>query len=434
MDKQEKNTKLALIRASEAIRNKFKKLHNSESEQYIQNEKKFKPITNKMENLFSEKRINSAVEDIGDNRSENVDRSNESMVWDRTNSALQENRRENGNRSNESMAWDDYIENVPEENNESIEMLSVLDDINSSIFEENARSSTPIQPNLHLRSNIPIPTNQKRSRRNDSSAFLSPVSTKKNRHDEQQRCAANKNSVKRNQPEENSTFLKPGSKKPKNAVVDRHERAKRKWDMKNFIKKKINTKTDIQNMRKELLSNSKKNAKGNKVKKGKTDRGHNMWHMSDIEEANIDKEEKQKKRSENNYNSSSDDDYDPDTYFKRPKFAESDIDPVTHEQIVRKRNGIAFQGASRYTRSININAANDSKRKQLRPEEKLKKVDGSGLMQYLDVKKDYVYWDDPNELVDRLRLLIASTNAGHNGHRNEIISIIEELHEKNIIY
>lgn len=245
MDKQEKNTKLALIRASEAIRNKFKKLHNSESEQYIQNEKKFKPITNKMENLFSEKRINSAVEDNGENRSENGDRSNESMIWDRTNSAVQEeNRRENGNRSNESMAWDDYIENVPEENDESIEMLSALGDINSRIFEENARSSTPIQPNLHLRSNIPIPTNQKRSRRNDSSAFLNPVSTKKNRHDEPQRCAAKKNSVKRNQPEENSTFIKPGSKKPKNTVVDRHERAKRKWDMKNFIKKKINTKTE----------------------------------------------------------------------------------------------------------------------------------------------------------------------------------------------
>lgn len=43
------------------------------------------------------------------------------------------------------------------------------------------------------------------------------------------------------------------------------------------------------------------------------------------------------------------------------------------------------------------------------------------------------YWDDPNELIERLRLLTSSTSAGHTGHNNEIISIIEELREANII-
>lgn len=46
---------------------------------------------------------------------------------------------------------------------------------------------------------------------------------------------------------------------------------------------------------------------------------------------------------------------------------------------------------------------------------------------------NYTYWDDPNELVDRLRLLLASQSAGHTNHNNEIISIIEELHEAKII-
>jgi hypothetical protein len=46
---------------------------------------------------------------------------------------------------------------------------------------------------------------------------------------------------------------------------------------------------------------------------------------------------------------------------------------------------------------------------------------------------DYIYWDDPNELIERLKLLIASKNAGNNNHDNEIISIIEELKEANII-
>lgn len=48
-------------------------------------------------------------------------------------------------------------------------------------------------------------------------------------------------------------------------------------------------------------------------------------------------------------------------------------------------------------------------------------------------KNTYTYWDNPNELVERLRLLIASQSAGHTGHTNEIISIIEELKEAKII-
>lgn len=58
---------------------------------------------------------------------------------------------------------------------------------------------------------------------------------------------------------------------------------------------------------------------------------------------------------------------------------------------------------------------------------------GSGLMNYSKNKLDYVYWDDPNELVNRLKLLLASQEAGHNNHKNEITSILEELREANII-
>lgn len=46
---------------------------------------------------------------------------------------------------------------------------------------------------------------------------------------------------------------------------------------------------------------------------------------------------------------------------------------------------------------------------------------------------DLVYWDDPNELIERLKLLIASRDAGNSNHDNEIISIIEELKEADII-
>ena len=38
---------------------------------------------------------------------------------------------------------------------------------------------------------------------------------------------------------------------------------------------------------------------------------------------------------------------------------------------------------------------------------------------------DYVHWDDPNKLVNRLRMLMASQSSGHTGHRNEIVLILE---------
>ncbi|KYM95044.1 hypothetical protein ALC62_14315 [Cyphomyrmex costatus] len=61
---------------------------------------------------------------------------------------------------------------------------------------------------------------------------------------------------------------------------------------------------------------------------------------------------------------------------------------------------------------------------------------GAGVpttMRVTDDKVDYVHWDDPNELVDRLQLLDASRTAGNNAHDNEILSILEELREAGFI-
>lgn len=60
----------------------------------------------------------------------------------------------------------------------------------------------------------------------------------------------------------------------------------------------------------------------------------------------------------------------------------------------------------------------------------IKSVLGSGMMVHdTQPYTKYVYWDSANELVDRLRILIASKQAGHNAHDAEIFSIIEELRE-----
>ena len=44
-----------------------------------------------------------------------------------------------------------------------------------------------------------------------------------------------------------------------------------------------------------------------------------------------------------------------------------------------------------------------------------------------------MYWDDPNELVERLYLLLAAKSAGHTNLDNEIIEIESELREGHFI-
>lgn len=45
-----------------------------------------------------------------------------------------------------------------------------------------------------------------------------------------------------------------------------------------------------------------------------------------------------------------------------------------------------------------------------------------------------IYWDDPNALVERLKLLTDSQKAGNNSHQNEMVSIINGLKEAGIIH
>lgn len=63
------------------------------------------------------------------------------------------------------------------------------------------------------------------------------------------------------------------------------------------------------------------------------------------------------------------------------------------------------------------------------PESKI----GSGLYKDVLPQTQLVYYDDPNELVTRLNLLTSSQSVGNTGVNNEIISILEELRERNII-
>lgn len=67
---------------------------------------------------------------------------------------------------------------------------------------------------------------------------------------------------------------------------------------------------------------------------------------------------------------------------------------------------------------------------------------GGSISRELPLEKEFVpytdniayeYYDDPNEICDRLRLLVMSKASGNTNHDQEINSIIEELREAYII-
>ena len=59
---------------------------------------------------------------------------------------------------------------------------------------------------------------------------------------------------------------------------------------------------------------------------------------------------------------------------------------------------------------------------------------GSGIKIASDNKTEFQYWKDPNSLIDELRLLHYSQDAGNTGVSNKIQSIIDALLKEEIIF
>lgn len=63
-------------------------------------------------------------------------------------------------------------------------------------------------------------------------------------------------------------------------------------------------------------------------------------------------------------------------------------------------------------------------------------MQGKGVMETLNLtnkRVEYIPYDNPNKLVDRLRVLLASQAAGHHGHDNEIIYLVAALRKAHYI-
>lgn len=55
-------------------------------------------------------------------------------------------------------------------------------------------------------------------------------------------------------------------------------------------------------------------------------------------------------------------------------------------------------------------------------------------MEYTEAPKEFVYYDDPNELVERFKKLEASEQVGNNNNKHEINVILQELARIGIIH
>lgn len=76
------------------------------------------------------------------------------------------------------------------------------------------------------------------------------------------------------------------------------------------------------------------------------------------------------------------------------------------------------------------------KSNELKPKKRRIKYSGKGVeKKFIPYSENivYEYYDDPNELVERLMLLTSSKGAGNSNHDQEMNSIVEELRERNII-
>lgn len=107
-----------------------------------------------------------------------------------------------------------------------------------------------------------------------------------------------------------------------------------------------------------------------------------------------------------------------------------------HKRYYQKNQQVDGSRLPKYTKIISplIHFDSESSMSSSNSGSSRSKSVGYGLQKEVNNNTiDYVYWYDVNELVDRLRLLIASNQAGNNNHRNEIVSILEELKEAGYI-
>lgn len=117
--------------------------------------------------------------------------------------------------------------------------------------------------------------------------------------------------------------------------------------------------------------------------------------------------------------------------FKRIPDSEiyTETDLNAYRDILIKTNG----HKKGYERQGRINRNNSLKYRHVIEKLFPKDLYGKGLLSKNMFEPDHFHWEDVNDLCNRLRLIVASTEAGGTGHKNEIINIVAELRKHGYI-
>lgn len=107
------------------------------------------------------------------------------------------------------------------------------------------------------------------------------------------------------------------------------------------------------------------------------------------------------------------------------------IDTNAHKRNWKPSNQINGNKGFKYTRVIK--PLFKFARNNTSSVESLQRGEGINILKEVKKDTDLVYWNDPNELVERLKILCASRAAGNTGLDNEVNAILEEMKEAGII-
>lgn len=117
--------------------------------------------------------------------------------------------------------------------------------------------------------------------------------------------------------------------------------------------------------------------------------------------------------------------------FMKNSAGYTDADNATYGDIVKKTNANRRNYDSHQQVIGNAGVKYKTVVQHLFPSSR--KGHGIESLKVTSKRVEYIPWQDPNKLVERLRLLMSSQMAGHTGHENEITYIIDALRKSKYI-
>lgn len=385
MPKKDQHLKSSIVRTREIIANKLRKLHENQYTQEKKLRKKYAPITDSINKLINTKK------NISEEKVHPIHDKNESDIFD---------------------YFDDEMKSIPEksefdviknENNYGLKPKKNAFGSNDVLKAES--SKTEDKEKFYERHNIKSESEKfSQTNRLDSSRKKKKLGRKLHRNSivDVQRNTINE--LNDSQDEEN----------PKNRIIVKDEDKSKADKQKFYAKHGILDGNEKLNEFNRLISKRVKTNTQRKLNRAKK----NDLYRIDFDDKISDDSESLTNENTNNESKKiviSPDDFDEDGFYHGTARKRRKIEvPVKNLQIVPVEE--------KYRRKRRL------KRTQIRT--------GTGLeKKFIPYAENivYEYYDNPNELCDRLRLLVSSKSAGNSNHDQEINSIIEELRERHII-